>query len=214
MLSSQKVLSSPLPSRRHSPAMIWHSREDLEIWLKIFAQRHDRSDIPATIAVIRSRPNGHDVLRGKMILIPFVDELMCSSNQLEIVDVVELPKLVSTTSAWSVIWVTHFARDLVSKQPTCATRTNRPRLDFFWVTPYKVAEGAFVWNLLSPGNDTDLVKSADFGAETSVDAEHFAVDDSCEGEEIEDLTARLPDRGVAILLLALLIESVDLRNLP
>jgi hypothetical protein len=71
--------------------MIRHSREDFEVWFQIFAQRHDRSDIPATVAVVRSRPNGHDVLRGKMILIPFVDELMCSSDELEIVDVVELP---------------------------------------------------------------------------------------------------------------------------
>jgi hypothetical protein len=79
--------------------MIRHSREDLEIWFEIFAQRHNRSHIPATIAVVWSGPNGHDVLRGKMILIPFVDELMCSSDELEVVDVVELRKFVSTTSA-------------------------------------------------------------------------------------------------------------------
>lgn len=64
------------------------------------------------------------------------------------------------------------------------------------------------------GYHSDLVEGADFGAESAVHAEDFAVDDGCEGEKVEDLTARLPDRGVAVLLLALLVEAVDLGNLP
>jgi hypothetical protein len=44
-------------------------------------------------------------------------------------------------------------------------------------------------NFLCSGDDTNLVQSANFGTETSVDAENFAVDDSRKGKEVEDLAA-------------------------
>jgi hypothetical protein len=70
-----------------------------------------------------------------------------------------------------------------------------------------------VWNLLSSGDDTNLIKSADLGTETSVDAEYLAVNDSGKSEEVKDLAARFPDRSVAVLLLALFVEAVNLRDL-
>lgn len=69
-------------------------------------------------------------------------------------------------------------------------------------------------DLLRAGDDADLVERADFRAEAAVHAQHFAVDDGREREEVEDLAARLPHRGVAVFLLALLVEAVHLRDLP
>ena len=43
-----------------------------------------------------------------------------------------------------------------------------------------------------------------------MDAEDFAVDDSAEDEEVEDLTAGFPDGGVAVFGLAFFVEAVDL----
>ena len=41
-------------------------------------------------------------------------------------------------------------------------------------------------------------------------AEDFAVDDGAEDEEVEDLAAGFPDRGVAVFGLAFFVETVDL----
>ena len=45
-------------------------------------------------------------------------------------------------------------------------------------------------------------------------AKNFTIDDRGEGEEVEDLTAGFPDGGIAVFLLALLVETVDLGDLP
>ena len=44
-------------------------------------------------------------------------------------------------------------------------------------------------------------------------AQDFAVDDGGEGQEVEDLTAGFPDGGVAVFLLALFVEAVNLGDL-
>lgn len=65
-------------------------------------------------------------------------------------------------------------------------------------------------DLLGAGDDSDLVDGADLGAQAAVDAQHGAVDDGGEDEEVKDLAAGLPDGGVAVLLLAFFVEAVDL----
>lgn len=44
-------------------------------------------------------------------------------------------------------------------------------------------------------------------------AEDLTVDDGGDGEVVEDTAAVLPGVGIAILLLALVVKAVDLRNL-
>ena len=68
-------------------------------------------------------------------------------------------------------------------------------------------------NLLSTSYDTDLVDSSNLGAQATMNTEDLTIDDSCEDEEIENLAARLPDRRVAVLLLTLFVEAVDLSDL-
>ncbi len=68
-------------------------------------------------------------------------------------------------------------------------------------------------DLLGPSDDTDLVQCADLGTQTAVDAKHFAVDNGSENQEVEDLAATFPHRSIAVLLLALFIEAVDLGDL-
>lgn len=43
--------------------------------------------------------------------------------------------------------------------------------------------------------------------------ENLAINDSRQGEEVKDLTAGLPDRGVSVFLLAFLVKSIYLSNL-
>ena len=69
-------------------------------------------------------------------------------------------------------------------------------------------------DLLGTGHDADLVEGANLGTQAAVHAEDFAVDDGGEDEEVEDLAARLPHGRVAVFLLTLLVEAVDLGDLP
>jgi len=74
----------------------------------------------------------------------------------------------------------------------------------------RTAEGALVRDLLGPGDRPDLVDRPDVRAEAAVDAEDLAVDQGAEREVVKDLAAGLPDRAVAVLLLAFVVEAVDL----
>lgn len=46
-----------------------------------------------------------------------------------------------------------------------------------------------------------------------MDAEDFSVDDGGKDEEVEHMTTRLPNGGVAVFLLTFFVESVYLSNL-
>jgi hypothetical protein len=46
-----------------------------------------------------------------------------------------------------------------------------------------------------------------------VDTEDSAINDGSQSQEVKDLAAGLPDRGVPVFLLAFLVEAVDLGNL-
>lgn len=120
---------------------------------------------------------------------------MRTCNKLESVDVVE------------------FRSDLVAKQPSSTTWRYRPSSNIFRVTPYQITEGTFMRDLLGSSNDAYLIKGTDLGTQATVDAEHFAVNDCTEDQEIKDLATCFPDRGIPVFLLAFFIESVDLRDL-
>ena len=70
--------------------MVGHSAEYFEVGVKIFAERHDTRDVSAAVAVVRCRPDSNHILRGKMILVALIYQLMGTGNELKVVDVVEL----------------------------------------------------------------------------------------------------------------------------
>jgi hypothetical protein len=104
-------------------------------------------------------------------------------------------------------------RDLITKKPASAARRNSPGLNVLRITPNKITESALMRNLLSTSNNTYLVDGANLRTEATVNAENLAIDDRSKDEKVKDLAAGLPDRGVAVLLLTLLIETVDLCDL-
>lgn len=68
-------------------------------------------------------------------------------------------------------------------------------------------------DLLCTGYHADLIQCADLGAQTTVDTEHLAIDDSSQCHEIEDLTACFPHRSTSVFLETFLVEPIDLGNL-
>lgn len=68
-------------------------------------------------------------------------------------------------------------------------------------------------NLLSASHDADLIECSDLRRQPTVDTEDFAVDNGCKSEEVKDLTAGLPDAGVAVFGLAFFVKAVHLGDL-
>lgn len=129
-------------------------------------------------------------------LVALVDKLVSSRNCLQAVDVVEL------------------GGNLITKEPASATRTHGPRIDVFRIAPYQVTESTLMRNLLSSGDNPDLIDGPDLGAETAVDTKDGAVHNRSENQEIKHLATCLPNRCVAVLCLTFLVEPVYLRDLP
>ncbi len=109
--------------------------------------------------------------------------------------------------------VIEFRRNLVAKEPTCTSWGNRPRVYIFRIAPDQITKGAFVGDLLGSSDDADLVQGAYFGRQAAVNAEDLAVNNGGKGQEVKDLAAGLPDRGVAVLCLTLFVEAIDLGDL-
>jgi hypothetical protein len=133
--------------------------------------------------------------RGKTYLVALIDQLMSSGNQLQPIDVIE------------------FGGDLVSEEPACTTGRYRPGLNVLRIGPDQITESTLMRDLLSTCDNSNLINSTDFRAETTVDAEHFAIDDSGKDQEVEHLAAGLPNGSIAIFLLTFLIEAIDLGDL-
>jgi len=175
--------------------ILGNGAEDAKLGVQILANVHDRRNIATAITVVRGRPDGNHGLLREVILVALIDQLMSTSNELQTINVIEL------------------GCNLVTKKPASTTRRNGPSLNILRVTPDKVTESTLMRDLLSTSNDTDLVNGADLRTETTVNAQNLAVNDSSEDKEVENLAAGLPDRSVAVLLLTLLVEAINLSDL-
>lgn len=139
----------------------------------------------------------------------------CELRELRETDLVALVyKLMSSRNSLQAIDVVELGGNLIAKEPAGTTRAYCPRVDVLGVAPYQVTECTLMRNLLSSGDNPDLIDSPDLGTETAVNTENSAVHNRSEDKEVEDLAAGLPDRCVAILCLAFLVEAVDLSDLP
>lgn len=201
------------------PLIVWHGGEDAELCVLVAVHRHDGCYVTATITVVGCRPYGYDRLFGEVELyekrrLAGVSSHHCGERQKVMTHLVTLIyQLMRSCNCCQTVDVVELCRDLVSKQPTSATWTDSPCIDVFWITPHKIAESALMRDLLGARNDADLVNRADLGTETAVDAENGTVDNGGKNKKVKHLAASLPDRGVAVLLLALLVETVDLGDL-
>jgi len=122
-------------------------------------------------------------------------------------------KLMRTRDCREAVDVVELGGHLVAEEPTGAAGAHGPGVYVFRITPYKIAESTLVGNLLSSGNNADLINGANLRAQATVHTEYSAVDNGGQDKEVKDLTAGLPNGGVAVLLLTLLIESIDLGDL-
>jgi hypothetical protein len=64
----QEVIASTTSATRNSTLVFRNGAEDAELGVKVFANIHDRRNIAAAVAVVRSGPDGDDGLLGKVVL--------------------------------------------------------------------------------------------------------------------------------------------------
>ena len=86
----QEVLPPGPSALRHRSAVLRNSAEDCEFRIQVFPQAHYRRHIPAPITVIRCTPYGYDRPVLEVILVAFIDQLVCTCYQLQAVDMIEL----------------------------------------------------------------------------------------------------------------------------
>lgn len=182
-------------ARRDDSLTIRDSVEDLKVPREVGIEGQDRSDVAASVAVVGRRPHGHQVLLGEHELVALLHQLMRSANQLQLVDTHKLVGGVGT------------------KQPASTTRANLPALDILGIRPHQVAESTLVGDLLVAVDGSDLIEGLDIRRKTAVDAKNLTIDQSSKGQVVKDLSAVLPGIGAGVLLLALIVEAVDLSDL-
>lgn len=68
-------------------------------------------------------------------------------------------------------------------------------------------------HFLRTGNDTDLIQCPNVWTQSTMDAKHSAVNDGGKVEVVKDLAAALPDVGIAVFALALVVKAVYLGDL-
>lgn len=168
--------------------------KDLEVLVELLVKSHNRGDVTAAVTVVWCRPDGDDFL-VKLILVALLDELMCATNKVKLVDSVE------------------FGSDAVAEKPTSAARRYCPCSNIFRVGPHEVAECSLRGDFLASVNGSDLIQGANVRGQAAMNAKNDAVYEGGDGEIIKDLTAVLPGVGSSILSLTLIVKAVDLCDL-
>lgn len=117
------------------PLVIADCTEQFEGGLQVISDLTDRGQVTAPVAVIGRTPHGYNILVVEMIFVAFVDQLVCSGDQREIVDMTELVcDSVSEEPSWISLAL------LVPRDPmldlTCTPRADSPCLYIIWIRPH------------------------------------------------------------------------------
>lgn len=76
-------------SGRYDTLRVGDGAEQLGLSSVDVLEDHDGGDVPAAVAVVWCRPHGHQLL-VEHELVAFVDQLVCTADELQVVDVHEL----------------------------------------------------------------------------------------------------------------------------
>lgn len=169
--------------------------ENLESSSEFFIECENGSQISTAVAIVWCTPDCDEVLGREVVLVALLDKLVCSADELELVDMIEL------------------CCDSGSKLPTSTSRADRPGFDILGIAPHQITKASLVRNFLSPVDGANLIDCSDIGGEASVNTEHFSIDHSSDVEAIKDLCAVFPGICTSVLSLALVIKSINLGDL-
>ena len=133
--------------------------EHLDAPVQVLIDCDNTCIVATSIGVVYGRPNWQQVLLRKPVPVSFHYKLMCSHNQSQVIQMVELRSVTST------------------EQPACSSWGNLPSFDIVRVRPHQVTESTLAIDLLSPLDQVDWVESFDVWREASVKTENLVWND-------------------------------------
>jgi hypothetical protein len=152
------------------------------------------SDVGASVAVVRSRPDSDQVLFLEVELVSFLDKLMGSGDQVNAVNLTEL------------------RGNSVTEKPSGSSWRHGPGFNFFWVRPHEIREWTIVRHFLLSVNVSDLVESLDVWRESSVNAQDLSFNTSSKAHVVEHISAVFPWVHITVLFEVFIIESISARH--
>lgn len=155
---------------------------------------HYRRLVAAPVAVVRSGKDRDDALIV-LPLVPLHNELVCSGDEVEAIDVGEL------------------FGNVLAEGVASPARRYAPAASVVGVGPDQVAHGSLVGHLLDAVEVPGMVEGVNGGAKSTVEAEDSVLHDGRHGEVVEGVGEVLPYVGVAVLSEAFVVEAVDLGDL-
>mmetsp|Transcript_27977 Transcript_27977/g.56335 ORF Transcript_27977/g.56335 Transcript_27977/m.56335 type:complete len:299 (-) Transcript_27977:449-1345(-) len=192
----QKVVGHPLRAVGHLAEVLRPRFEDGVVDCACLVDVEDCGDVAASVAIVWCGPDRHEQL-PEIVLVTFHGQLVRPRDHFELVCVEELVGNVR-------------AEDVAR-----AALRDTPPLDVvIGVRPHQVAHGPLVRRLLHTHQVLDLVDCVERGRQAAVHAEHHVVDDRTQAEHVEDVDAPLPHRRRTVLFEALVVEAVNLGDLP
>mmetsp|Transcript_28437 Transcript_28437/g.82252 ORF Transcript_28437/g.82252 Transcript_28437/m.82252 type:complete len:203 (-) Transcript_28437:253-861(-) len=113
-----------------------------------------------------------------------------------------------------VVPLVEHGHDVPTEQIPGPARRQAPPVDLLRVGPEQIAHGPVVGHLLLPIDDADLIEGVDARTQSAVDGEDLVLNDGRKAEIVKDLRAVPPNIDAAVLAQALVVEAVDLGDLP
>jgi len=171
--------------------VIRYRSKNLEILLQILVKSKNSSYVTTSVAIVRSRPNSYQLF-VEHEFVPVMNKLVSARDDFQIIDCDEL-----------------FCH-ATSEQPSSSSRGYLPSFDILRIRPHQIAEVSLVRYFLVPVDGSDLVQSTNVRGQTTMDAKNATVNERGNSKQVEYLGAVFPSVGISVLLLAFVIESVDL----
>lgn len=166
-------------------------RELNKLMLIILVNLHHTRLIPTPIAVVRRRPHRHQRLILEVIYVSRLDQLMCSSYGLEVVEMQEL----SGYFGWEEV--------------ACTTVANRPALDdSVRIRPHQVTHVTRLWDLPHSLDTIHLIQKWDIRRQPTMHAHQWTIYYCNQRQVVKRLYNLLPRIQIAILPLHLVIKSI------
>ena len=123
-------------------------------------------------------------------------------------------ELVGPAQEIEVVGLEEVFGHILAEGEACAAGGGPEPADLVGVRPEEVCHGALVRDLAGPVQVLHLVYHLEAGGEAAVHAEYFVVDGGRQGEEVEEVGEGPPHARVPELADDLVVEAVDLRDLP
>jgi len=120
---------------------------------------------------------------------------------------------MGTGNAHEVVSMIELFGDVLAERVTSTSGGYTPTASVVRVRPEEIADRAFMRYFLNSVELFDLVESIDTGGETAMEAEDGVVNDSSQGQIVEQLSKVHPYIGVSVLPQALVVETVHLGDL-